>query len=473
MKKILFVLILAALAPACTDNSLPEIPKPIHYNPNPEPEPEPEQGGSVPVVFSGSFGDVIATRTGISGGNVSWSAGDRIMVLWSGGYNYAAASAGGRQAEFSTEVNESERYWAVYPSSLEAAVRSGALSLTVPGQQYGTFDGANIAVASVASGSTGLVFRNLCGLGGFSLTRSDISKIVFRGLLGETLAGDVTVNIGEDGVPSVEQFTSRVDSISVIPASGGCFEAGTYYFAALPGALDAGVSFALSTASGNTIFGKALPAADRLNRAEIRSFGPLDAAGSFTSLTLRFNFGPEAGTKAVSDPDSNWPDAAGDEAQTEGVNYPFSVDGVVYKFYVKDLAGEGKCSWSTNNSNGYADRISIPSTTVFFGLPVIEGYKLTKVVVGQSRRGSSDNAATKITTAGVVSAIPASAGADKDYVAGGELQSWPGWSGTKDKRVVDHVFSLSGTSADTVYYLTSDTAAIGLYFSRLVLTYEK
>ena len=124
-------------------------------------------------------------------------------------------------------------------------------------------------------------------------------------------------------------------------------------------------------------------------------------------------------------------------------------------------------------SNGYADRICIPSATVYFGLPAIEGFRLSEVTVGQSRRGSADNAETKITTVGIMDSIPEEEGAEKTYVSGGELQDWPGWAGKKDKTVVDHTFSLTGTKGNTVYYLNSDNASIGLYFSRLVLTYEK
>ena len=58
-------------------------------------------------------------------------------------------------------------------------------------------------------------------------------------------------------------------------------------------------------------------------------------------------------------------------------------------------------------------------------------------------------------------------------MSGGELQNWPGWAGKADKNVVERTFSLSDTEEDTIYYLNSDNAAIGLYYSRLVLTYEK
>ena len=477
MKRIVLLLLLPFAVFACTDDSLPEIPKPIHYNKNPEPEPEkpaPEAGGSIPIVFSGSFGDAITSRTSLSGSEIGWIKDDRIMVLWDGGFNYATAAEAGTSANFSTEVNEADKYWAVYPSSLDASLVSGALCLTIPTRQYGEFDKANIAVATTASGSTDLVFYNLCALGSFTLGRSDIASIVFRGLGGEILAGKATLSIGGNGIPSVASTASPSDSILIVPSGNGSFAAGTYCFAAIPGTLDSGVSFTLTTLSGGTILGKAIAGQDHLGRTEIRSFGILDEDGSASSIRLRFIFGPEAGTKAIWDPDGKWPEASGtDDKQTSGVNYPYTLDSVNYNFYVKDLSGENKCSWLTNNSAGYADRIGIPSTTVYFGLPALEGYKLTCAIVGQSRRGSGDNAPEKITTVGITSCIPDAANAAKTYVSGGELQSWPGWAGKADKKVVDRTFNLSGTEVNTVYYLNSDNASIGLYFSRLVLTYEK
>ena len=110
---------------------------------------------------------------------------------------------------------------------------------------------------------------------------------------------------------------------------------------------------------------------------------------------------------------------------------------------------------------------------IYFGLPAIKDFKLTKAVVGQCRRGSGDNAETKITTVGITNNIPDDDDPQKTYVSGGELQSWPGWAGKKNKNVVDRTFDLSNTEANTIYYLNSDTSSIGLYFARLVLTYEK
>ena len=219
------------------------------------------------------------------------------------------------------------------------------------------------------------------------------------------------------------------------------------------------------------LIGSAYAEAAQLERAALMNFGTIDDISKADALRLRFLFGPEAGAKAIYDPEGNWPNDY-DSNLKNGVSYPYTIDGTDYNFFVKDLTDEGKCKWNSNDKNGYADRIGIPSSTVFFGLPALEGLKLTNVVVGQSRRGAGDNAETKITTVGITDRVPEES-EQKSYLAGGELQNWPGWAGTKDKKVVDHVFQLTDTKENTIYYLNSDNASIGLYFSRLVLTYEK
>lgn len=474
MKRLASILFISLCAFACTDDSLPDIPKPIHYhrNPAPEPpEPEPEAGGSTPIVFSGSFGDAIPSRAEMSGNNILWNAGDRILVLWSGGFNYASASAAGAQADFSTEVNEADKYWAVYPSSLDATVRSGSLSLTIPDRQFGEFDRVNIAVASADAGNTGLVFRNLCGLGSFTLGRSDISKIVFKGLDGEKIAGDAALSISEDGgVPAVSSLSSPVDSIVIVPSSGSSFAAGTYYFAAIPGSLDAGVNFTLTTASGGTIFGKAIPTPDRINRSEIHSFGVLDADGSATSLTLRFVFGPDETTL---DPAiyGGWPSEAA-ASVVEGLSCSYPVDGSTYTFYLRDLLGSttGACYWATSYNATYGARLMILTAKAYLGLPAVSGYKLVKVKVGQLRRGKASTAAAP--SAGIVSEIPSSASGSNTFVEGGASIPWAG-SDVLGGRVLKYfTYTLSGTEAGKMYYLAS-TYEYGVCLGNLVLTYEK
>ena len=460
MKKIVYILSVALAAAAC---SKPE---------SPVTNPEPQEPATGKVEFTAVFGEAPVVKSELSGESVLWKAGDEISILWDGGETTAQADAAGAQANFSASVDDASEYFAVYPSKASVSLSEGALTVGIPAEQNGAFEDVNIAIAKTTERS--LVFKNLCALGKITLSRNDIAKIEFKGGEGQNLAGDVTLSLDGEGVPSVISTASAAESIVLTPASGEAFAAGSYYFAAIPGTLEK-VEFTLTTVSGNTILGKASANPAELLRSKALNFGTLDNIATTDVLTLRFIFGPETGSKATYDPEGNWPSKAGDDAdaQTNGVNYSYTIDGVDYNFYVKDISGVGKGVWRTNNNDGYADCISMQADKVYFGLPAIEGMKLTGVTVGQCRRGKADNSTEKITQIGITDCIPAESGADKSYVSGGELQDWPGWSGSKDKKVVDHEFKLSGTQASTVYYLNSNTSSIGLYFAHLVLTYEK
>ena len=457
MKKIAYILSVALVAAACSKTE-----NPVNNN-------EPQQPTIGEVEFSAVFDEVPVAKSELSGDKVLWKAGDEISILWEGGNTTAQADADGAKANFPATVDAASEYFAVYPSAASVSLNEGTLKVGIPAAQHGVFGDANIAIARTADRT--LVFKNLCALGKFTLSRNDIAKVVFKSNNGQNLAGNATLSLDNNGVPTVVDTSSPVDSIVLTPAAGDAFAAGSYYFAAIPSTLNKGVSFTLTTVSGNTILGKASANATSLVRSEALNFGTLDNVVNASSLQLRFIFGPEAGAKAIYDPEGNWPNDY-DSNLKNGVSYPYTIDGTDYNFFVKDLTDGGKFKWNSNDNNGYADRIGIPSSTVFFGLPALEGLKLTTVVVGQSRRGAGDNAVTKITTVGITDHVP-SESEQKSYIAGGELQNWPGWAGSKDKKVVDHVFQLTDTKENTIYYLNSDNASIGLYFSRLVLTYEK
>ena len=463
MKKIVYILSVALAAAAC---SKPE---------SPVTNPEPQEPVTGKVEFTAVFGEAPVVKSELSGESVLWKAGDEISILWDGGNTTAQADAAGAQANFSASVDDASEYFAVYPSKASVSLSGGALTVGIPAEQNGAFEDVNIAIAKTTERS--LVFKNLCALGKITLSRNDIAKIEFKGGEGQNLAGDVTLSLDGEGVPSVISTASAAESIVLTPASGDAFAAGSYYFAAIPGTLEK-VEFTLTTVSGNTILGKASANPAELLRSKALNFGTLDNIATADVLTLRFAFGPEKGAKAGYDPEGKWPtDWVAN--LNEGVSYTYAIDEVNYGFYVKDLvqSTSKNFKWDTNNKDGYADRISIPSATVYFGLPAIEDFKLTGVVVGQSRRGKTDNTETAVTQVGVTSHIPEAEGENNSYVSGGELQEWHGWPDGDDKSgkkaVVDHAFQLSGTQANTVYYLNSDNSEIGLYFSRLVLTYEK
>jgi len=402
---------------------------------------------------------------------LSWKEGDAIAFFSDGSSSAVSIGQTTETVEFEQEVTEGT-YYAVYPASAANDRYGNSVMVAMPTTQSGSLEEACIWFAKTDAENRNFELRHLCALGSVTLGRDDISKITISGNNGELIAGTVYASTDQDGKPSCAE--ADAEEITLVPAEGEVFAAGTYYFAAAPGTLSEGISFTIETAGGNMMIGKAYSEAAQLERGALMDFGTIDDISNADALRLRFIFGPEAGSKAIYDPEGEWP-TDWVAPLDGGANYKYAIDGTDYTFFVTDqvAASKNTFKWDTNNDDGYADRIAIPSSTVFFGLPAIDGLKLTGAVVGQSRRGKADNAETKITSVGITAGVPESTEAQKTYVSGGELQNWPGWSGGNDKKVVDHVFELSGTQVNTRYYLNSDNADIGLYFSRLVLTYEK
>ena len=453
MKKIVLILSVALLAAACSKAEKPAT------------GPENQEPANATVEFSAVFGEKTISKTELSGSSVLWKLGDEISILWDGGSITAQADAAGAEASFQAAVDAASEYFAVYPAAASVSLNAGALTVGIPSAQHGAFEDANIAVAKTTGRS--LVFKNLCALGKFTLSRTDIAQVVFRGQGGESLAGSATLSIDGSGIPSVSSTASPVDSIVLTPASGDAFAAGSYYFAVIPGALSSGISFTLTTVSGNTILGKASANAAALNRSEALNFGTLDASGAPTSISLKFDFQCE--------PLTGWPTTSANGNFVTPMECTYPVDGTDYSFVLaeaKESTGTTyRIFWSTNNET-YGNRLSITTRYRYCGIPAIPGYKLVKVELWQVRMGASDkDSKPKVAIAdGVPDAVPANSAAYV-LVSGGEEQQWQ--SGLTGKVLNGpYTYNLSGTSAGTNYYIVSYNTT-GCSIGLMKVTYEK
>ena len=460
MKKIAYILsvILAAVACSKTERELPENSSDF------------QETVDNTIKFSAVFEDAPVAKSEISGTSVLWEAGDEISILWDGGSTTAHADSAGAKANFIATVGQAAEYFAVYPSTAKVSLSEGSLTVGIPAEQNGKFEDANIAIAKTSARN--LVFKNLCALGKITLERDDIAEIVFKGN-GEDLAGEVSISLDAQGVPTVSSVASPAAEIVLRPDSGDAFAVGTYYFATIPGTLEK-IQFTLTTTSGNTIFVRGFDNSVNLVRSASLNFSIIDNIKDADYLQLHFKFGPEKGAKATFDPDNNWPDTGETVDYTNGQTYSYTIDGTEYNLYIQNTDGYANGPWRTNNENGYPDCIGFTSTNAYFGLPVIDGFRITKAIVGQCRRGSTDKTASVIHKVGITDCIPTSKEVEKTYVSGGGLQEWPGWDNTDNgkMKVKDHEFNLTGTAANTMYYINGNNDKVGLYFAHLTLTYE-
>lgn len=457
MKKIVYILSVALAAAACSKTE------------NPANNNEAQEPGAGTVEFSAVFGEAPVVKSELSGTSVLWNEGDEISILWNGGSTTAKADAAGAQANFSATVDEAAEYFAVYPSAASVTLSEGSLTVGIPAEQNGAFEDANIAIARTSDNT--LVFKNLCALGKITLSRTDIASVVFKGNDGKALAGDVTLSLDANGVPSVASTASPAGEIVLTPASGDAFAKGDYYFAAIPSTLTAGVSFTLTTVSGNTILGQASANPAELERSVALDFGTLDAAGSPTTMTLTFDFRSDALT--------GWPTAAQASNTLENKDVVYPLDGTNYTFALRtppttstDMRG---IYWSKDETFG--NRLIISGRYKYAGLPAIEGYKLVNVILWQAREGDADE--TKIPGVAISDEVPEenpSASSEMSFVEGGAAQAWNSGVGA-NTLAGPYTYSLTGTTAGANYYVVlyykSAWKSMAVGIGKMELTYEK
>ena len=156
----------------------------------------------------------------------------------------------------------------------------------------------------------------------------------------------------------------------------------------------------------------------------------------FDGLKLTFDF--------VTHPEG-WPAA---KASAVAGNYVYTISATDYTFAHSEV-GDGIYCGGTSGSSGYL----MIAKSNSLGLPAISGYKLVKV------EGTLNNSGTPSTKA----EITITNGTDE--VTGGASQTW-------DEKGVAKTYNLSGTVANTMYYLNVSGTA-NLQMITLVLYYEE
>ena len=197
------------------------------------------------------------------GGSVLWAPAEEISVFLgagtAGGDKFTSTNTdAAATVEFSgtlSNVGTEADYWAVYPYSADNECDGRAIITVIPAEQEaveGNFSG-NVFPAVAKSADNAFAFWNICGGLKFSVTRSDIKTVLFKGDGGEALAGKVKVTFGTDGKPEVSQVITPSTDVTVTAPGGGTFVPGKfYYITLLPGTLNSGfwMQFTGDTADG-------------------------------------------------------------------------------------------------------------------------------------------------------------------------------------------------------------------------------
>ena len=179
-----------------------------------------------------------------------WSPDDAINVFYGDMQNLpgskftADAQANSQTTTFTGSINafigvtdegspQTIHYWATYPYSEDNRSDGNSALMTMPARQeipVGTWDPASDLYVAKSKGLN-LYFYLVGGGIRFEVAKSEISKIEFRSIGNEPLAGTVRVVFGNDGKPQVSEVVSGASSvIEVTPKGSPCFLPGEHYY---------------------------------------------------------------------------------------------------------------------------------------------------------------------------------------------------------------------------------------------------
>lgn len=175
---------------------------------------------------------------------IIWNAQDAIFALLeqnpSEGVRFVAKQSGETTTFEGTLSGPSGKVAAIYPYRDGISYAGGAFSTELPSNQLAVADNFDPAsFISVASGafSSGsdqlqLCFYNACGGLRFTVSDSNITRIVFRGNDNESIAGSVSISETDSKVPLARVSSGGLKSISL--ASETPLVPGSFYYITLP-----------------------------------------------------------------------------------------------------------------------------------------------------------------------------------------------------------------------------------------------
>ncbi len=404
-------------------------------------------------VFGARFVEAPASKTVIDEKKVLWTTEDRISILWDGGSAVAQSETPGLETRFVATVGDAADYYGVYPSSVTATLSGSNILLTVPSAQHGGFAEANIALAKSDAGV--FAFKNLCAIGKLVLQRSDIAEIRISGNGGEALCGDVSVSLDSEGIPSCSGAAGT--EIVLTPSSGSAFGLGPQYFSVIPGTVGSGLTITLKTSAGVTLPVKSSTKSASFVRSRILGLGSFAPEAPDPVLTkYSFDFIQSLSGWPTANADS-WAGlkncdsgCATDNGGTADASNPHRRAQVTYTSGSMDFDFTFADPDNAKSHNIYLGSSGVYVGTLrYFGLPAIPGKKLAKIEMTNS--ASNRDPASFTRNVGVTSQIYAASDAvgSFSYISGGEPQN----QAASGPETTVFTYNLSGTAANTVYYL--------------------
>ena len=219
---------------------------------NPEEMPSPMNTDGFVTISVNLPSDISRTSLGADGKSVTWAKGDSILVT-DGTAKYAALIPDSAEGQSSTEIfidptklDCSGTLYAVYPFDAFKSVTNGAINVTIPNEQSGLFEQANICVAK--ADDYVFNFKNATAIMKVTVTQPDIETLMLSGGAADTLASTLAVTYAGKDEPLAVKAASPLKSIKV--TLGGLD--GDYYVAVTPATYSTDFSMMVVTLDGKS-----------------------------------------------------------------------------------------------------------------------------------------------------------------------------------------------------------------------------
>ena len=205
-----------------------------------------EKSTPIELVFEATNEGESSTKTAVqaNGTSVWWTAHEDINIFFGDSESSKFTSTNDEpvsKAQFTGSISaitgevdgsEASYFWGVYPYNALNTCDGTSITATLSGDQTacaGTFaDNQWMTVAR--SQGLALSFRAVCAGFRFSVTKSGVKSVTFRGNNDEVLAGKARIGMDGNGLPTVLENITEVKEITLTAPNDGTLEVGTMYY---------------------------------------------------------------------------------------------------------------------------------------------------------------------------------------------------------------------------------------------------
>lgn len=240
-------------------------------------------------------------------GKVLWLPGDAVSVFDGSANNRFSNTLEipSQSAVFSGSIAESTTtIYAIYPYSTGNRFSAGTITASLPEEQTGITggiaDGLNPSVSKASINEGGIVrttFLNICSIIRFTISQNNVyHSVKLRSLTeGVFLCGQYQISFNES-TPVLSTNTQSKREITLVPAEGDTFAAGTYCFVCLP-CENAGLELEFS--DGDKLHILPATSGKTLAANKLTDFGTLDSGWTLDESAYHFVLDEDFGSRST------------------------------------------------------------------------------------------------------------------------------------------------------------------------------